>query len=263
MDLLSYFTKKTFDGQVSQDEQCKELIARIENDYNLNLKPLTLKNLSSYLLIDMLERIFSRGDITDLPEKINVLDVGTGEWYYAPALLNFFKFWNGSRQVCLEGVDFPQKDHQKSIRKLCKNWDLKIHWGDVMDLKEHGRYDIIFMAHMLTGPRHFKKFKVPYCPPSSMFPKMQSLGKTNGLFIVTAYEWAGEASILNCFENKLAEINYNPRVGENLSDAIEGCQGFHDNVACLFRDPYVNLPACRKREKDKEEWDKIMSKFDL
>lgn len=261
MNLFNYLKpKETFDDLVSEDEKCKELIARIETAYQLNLRPLTLRNLSNYFLIDMLERVFNKGNITGLPAKINVLDVGVGEWYYAPALLSFLKFWNGPREVCLEGVDFPKKRHSKSVKKLCKDWNLKIHWSDIMDFEEGDQYDIIFMMHMLSGPSHCRKFEVPYRRPSLMFPKIQSLGKPDSLFVLTAYNWAGEDSIINCFRNTLAEMLYKPSVGENFSSVIGGYLGFHDNWVCVFKAPYVDLQSCKERE-ESIDWDNLRSTF--
>ena len=254
--LLNWFREKKLDKIIEdlapRDEYCQRLISRIDADYRIKLRPLNYQNISSYFLIDMLERAFANMNIADLPSNINVLDVGVGTWYYAPALLNFLKYYKGQRKVCLEGVDFPKRDHKKSINNIKKYSDVIIHWDDVMNLNQKEKYDIIFMIHMLGGPSHFKAFKVPYCPSSQMFPHVQSLGKPNGLFVLIAHNYAGEEAILNCLkkEAQQGDMNYRLQTGDDLSSEIGGRFGFHDNWISICRLPFVDLEACKERDRE-------------
>ncbi len=266
MKLFNWFRDRQLnqivEDLVSRDEKCQELIARIESTYKFKMRPLNLNSISSYFLIDMLERAFTEGNIHTLPSETVALDVGIGKWRYAPALLAFLKSWKESRKVYLGGIDFPSRHHKKSVIQLQEKWDLDVHWNDVMDLNQESKYDIIFLIHMLSGPRHCRSFKVPYHRPSSMFPHIQSLGKPSSLLVVVAYTWAGESAIINYFarESRLTEFVYWPQIGKELISVAENRFGFHDNRICISKSPYVDLEACKEQEKETEEWDALLDK---
>lgn len=263
MSLIDWFEKKQFNKIVGRlaanDEKFIKLRERIESVYGPGIGPLDYTGISKYFLIDMLEEVFNEGKVV-LPSEIRVLDVGMGTWFYAPALLAFLSSWMGSRNVHLEGVDFPRRNHKKSVNRLSKEYDLEVHWNDVMDLDQKGRYDVIFMIHMLGGPSHCRSFKVPYRSPSLMFPQIESLGKTDSLLVIIAYIHGGESAIINCLTKKsiASETVYRPRVGTNLDNAIDGRYGFHDNRICIARSPYVDIESCKKHEEELEKWDALL-----
>ncbi len=264
MKLLDRLRDRQFNKMIEdfivRDEEGQELVTRIEETYKIKIRPLNYNAVSSYFLIDMLEKAFTEGNISILPSEVTALDVGMGEWHYAPALLSFLRFWKGPREVSLEGVDFPERHHRKLVNQLQKKWGLKAHWSDVMDLNQKSKYDIIFMIHMLGGPRHCRSFGVPYRRPSLMFPHIQSLGKPNSLLVIIAYTWAGESAIVNCFtrESRLTEDIYWPQLGKKFISVIDNRFGFHNNRIYICKSPYVDLEACKRDEKENEEFDALL-----
>ncbi|MDD5626994.1 MAG: class I SAM-dependent methyltransferase [Patescibacteria group bacterium] len=243
---------------VEDDRKCQELIRRVEADYEVKVKLPDSNSIPSCFLVDMLERAFTTGKIV-LPPKITVLDFGCGDWFYAPFLLGFLKHWQGFREVCLEGIDFPSRKNKRSLRRLQKGEpDLRVHWGDIMNLSQENKYDIIFASHMVASPHHCKMWGVPYYKPSMLFSYLQSLGKPDCLFVVIAYEYAGEDAIFRCFKSKLTEFFYQPLVEKKFSSFLYNRRGFHDNSICISRSPFVDLEACARYEEKNEEMDAIL-----
>lgn len=258
MNLSAWFQRICVDEMVkvlvSKDEKCQELIKRVQADCRVT-ELLGSNSISSYFLVDMLGSAFRAGNIV-LPSKITVLDFGCGDWFYAPFLLGFLKNWQGPREVCLEGIDFPSRKKKRSILQLQKREPgLRVHWGDVMDLSQESRYDIIFISHMIAGPHHCKMWGVPYYKPSRLFSHLQSLGKPDCLLVLVAYEYAGEDAIFRCLipKSKLAESFYQPLMGKEISSFLVMHRGFHDNSICISRSPFVDLEACKEYEKESEE----------
>lgn len=240
---------------IKKDEKCQELLRSAEVNCEVKIKRWGSNSLSSCFLVDMLERAFTAGKIV-LPPKITVLDFGCGDWFYAPFLLGFLKHWQGCREVCLEGIDFPSRENKRSLRRLQKRESgLRVHWGDIMDLHPENRYDVIFISHMVAGPHHCKMWRVPYYKPSVLFSHLQSLGKPDCLLVLIAYEYAGEDAIFRCLtpKSRLAEFFYQPLLGKEFSSFLLNRRGFHDNSICISRSPFVDLEACRRYEEETEK----------
>jgi len=247
---------------VSEDERCCQLIDKINNLYGICLKTINLSNLSVYFFIDMLEKAFAKANVS-LPAVIDVLDIGTADWYYASALLSFLRSWQDPKAVNLHGIDFPKKIYKKSINRLRDNCPLEIHWGDVMNFETENKFDLIFLNHMLVGPNHCRNWKIPYHPFEELLPHLESLNKPHGLIVITANTYAGESSIANCFsqESKLTEFVYDPDIKEDSLSFLRGFFGFHDNLISICRSPYVDLEGCQWQDEHTKEWDSILKRL--
>jgi SAM-dependent methyltransferase len=191
--------------------------------------------ISSLFMVDALNKAFINTK-TALPSKLRVLDVGAGKWQYIKSLYQFLQNYEEKREVSLTGVDIKGGEYQTDIEKIKRNLPADYLPVNILSLNNDNNFDVVFMAHMLSSPDHFKKWGLKDVSPEQLFKKGFELLKQGGLFIGMAHEYGGEASIFNDFpkDRKIYDKFYSADLGD-LTEFLSGYYTFNDNVIVLGR----------------------------
>lgn len=190
---------------------------------------------SSLFMVDMMGVSFRKAGII-LPKTMYVLDVGAGRWQYVNALYQFLRHYGEEKDVFLTGIDINGRKYQSDVEKLTGNIPAGYYPIDIFSFNQSGSFDMVFMAHMLGSPQHFEKWQVPYRPHEQLFGRVFELLKPGGIFVGTAYDFAGESGIFNKFpeKSKIYESLYSRNLGDSAR-FLEGYHTFNDNVILLGR----------------------------
>ena len=225
--------------RLSLDVPFHRFEGRIKNkfgiEYDETKYPSYFSYVSSLFLVDMLDEAFGKKRI-ELPSHLETLDAGAGLWDYVHSLYDFLRNYGEPRSVNLVGVDIEGKHAKERVEKFIYRLPAEYLPSDIFKLNHKESYDLVFMAHMLTSRKAFRKWKIKYRPSSKLFHKLFEMLKPGGLFVGTAYLYAGEASIFNEFpaDKKLLDWNYFRNLGQ-MTEFLSDYHTFDRNAIVLGR----------------------------
>lgn len=223
----------------SEEKEFQEFEERIKSEYDMSYSKNRYINyfdyISSLFMVDAMETAFGETGVV-LPSDLQVLDIGAGNWDYVNSLYNFLGNYQGERKVNLTGIDIEGDRYKRDVKKLVNGISAAYLPTDISDVKGNDNYDMIFMAHMLCSPGHFKQWGLDYRSASEIFEKSLDLLKKDGIFVGFAYGQAGEAEIFKDFpeDKKLYFENYYMDIGP-ISRLISAYQSFNGNFVFIGR----------------------------